>query len=211
MKTLIFDFDGTLADTLAINHQILNRLAKVFRFRQTDTDELKRLKGLPIRQIMQAMEITPFKAPFVMAAGKYQLGKYIDDIQMPKGLVECLQQWQQDYRLGVVSTNSTSNIERFLLKTNAPRFDFIYANARLHGKAKSIERAMKAQGLEKADCIYIGDEIRDIDAARDVGIKCISVTWGYNNKTALENAKPDWMADNVGQLAKCIDNLGKRN
>lgn len=211
MKTLIFDFDGTLADTLAISHQILNRLAKVFRFRQTDEDELKRLKGLPIRQIMQAMEITPLKAPFVMAAGKYQLGKYIDDIQMPEGLAECLHQWRQNYRLGLVSTNSKSNIERFLLKTNAPTFDFIYANARLHSKAKAIARAINRQGLAKADCIYIGDEIRDIEAARDVGIKCICVTWGYNNKVALENAMPDWMAENTERLAAGVRHLANVN
>ena len=73
-------------------------------------------------------------------------------------------------------------------------FDFIYTGKSVFGKKNIIKKAMKQQKINRNKIIYVCDEIRDIEAAKKLEIKIIAVTWGYNNKNALEK-DPDFIID----------------
>jgi phosphoglycolate phosphatase len=59
------------------------------------------------------------------------------------------------------------------------------------GKGKVIERMMKKYNYAKSDAIYIGDEIRDIQAARSIKIRIVAVAWGFNAAATLIDRQPD--------------------
>jgi phosphoglycolate phosphatase len=202
--TLIFDFDGTLADTLAINHQIMNALSVKYNFKSLSCDEVKQLKMLPARQVLRYMAIAPYKIPFVMAAGKSRLQSRIDDIAILPGFCQLLTRFKQHYRLAVVTTNSSKNVSRFLANHKIDFIDFIYADTRLSGKAGVLKKAIKKQALTPSKTLYIGDEIRDIKAAKAAGIGIVAVSWGYNTKAVLAEHNPEYLVSTLEQLEEAV-------
>jgi phosphoglycolate phosphatase len=62
-------------------------------------------------------------------------------------------------------------------------------------RQRVLTQVLKKQKIDKTEAIYVGDEIRDIEAAQKVGMKIISVTWGFNAKESLQKFHPDALAD----------------
>jgi len=71
-------------------------------------------------------------------------------------------------------------------------------------KDKAIIELLDQQGLKPHDTIYIGDEMGDIEACRKVGLKIISVCWGFNTKASLERENPDYLVDSPENLSKLL-------
>lgn len=203
MNTIIFDFDGTLADTVSLSHQVMNELALKYQFRQLSEADVRRLKEVPAKQVLKFMGISPLKVPFVMAAGKRKIFERIDKVPFDSDFKRLLERFK-DCRLGIVSTNAGKNVRSFLSNHQVSGFDFIYADARLSGKAGVLKKALKRQNCDKTKTVYVGDEIRDIAAAHKAGLKVIAVSWGYNTKGALEAAKPDYLVDDINGLDEAL-------
>jgi len=72
---------------------------------------------------------------------------------------------------------------------------------RLFGKGKALKRILRAEKLERADVLYVGDEVRDIEAAQRAGVKCAAVTWGFHAADLLRTANPDFVLETPGELA----------
>jgi phosphoglycolate phosphatase len=66
----------------------------------------------------------------------------------------------------------------------------VYGGVGLFGKTGALRRAILTDKLRTTDCYYVGDEVRDIEAARRARVKIISVAWGYNAPEALQKRKP---------------------
>ncbi len=207
MKTLLFDFDGTLADTVNLSFEVMNELAQKYHFRQLSESDLKRLKQLPARAVLKFLGISALKAPLVMAAGKRKVFARIDEVPCNQALKALLGRLQGACRFGVLSTNSAQNVKRFLTNHQLPPFDFIYADARLSGKARVLKRAIKKQNLEPKNLLYIGDEIRDIVAAKRAGVAVAAVSWGYNTKEVLAAQNPDYLVDDVTGLERAVSHF----
>jgi len=79
-------------------------------------------------------------------------------------------------------------------------FDFIYSDGSLFGKGKILKRVLKKYEFFKRNVVYVGDEVRDIDAAREAGIKIVSVSWGFNSKEVLGSNKPNYIVDTPAEL-----------
>jgi phosphoglycolate phosphatase-like HAD superfamily hydrolase len=67
-----------------------------------------------------------------------------------------------------------------------------------------LEKAIKKYQLSKFETLYIGDEVRDIKAAKDAGIKVASVTWGYNFENVLTDNNPDYIVPRPEDLLKIV-------
>jgi phosphoglycolate phosphatase-like HAD superfamily hydrolase len=63
---------------------------------------------------------------------------------------------------------------------------------------------MRATKLKPREILFIGDEIRDIDAAQETGVHIAAVTWGYNSRTALESAAPDHILDSPEEITELL-------
>jgi phosphoglycolate phosphatase-like HAD superfamily hydrolase len=115
---------------------------------------------------------------------------------------------EMGFRTGILTSNSQENVTQFLIANQLEQFDVIYSGASLFGKSKVIRSALKKQNLKTTDVLYVGDETRDIDAARSAGVRIVSVSWGFNNREILSAQMPDYLIDDPNQLSKICLQIG---
>lgn len=210
-KVIIFDFDGTIADTLDVIVSITNRLAVEFGYKPTSQEELAQIKNLTSRQIIKQSGISIFKLPFLIRIVKAELNKEIQRVKPIRGIREALSELKnQGNRLGIITSNSKENVIA-VLETNGLQelFDFIYSEKTLFNKSKVINKFLKQENLNPEEVIYVGDETRDIEAARKSQIKAIAVSWGFNSAEVLAEQNPDFLIHQPNELTEVIGSLQK--
>ena len=205
-KVIIFDFDGTVADTLDALVSITNRLAVEFGYKPITQDELALFKNLNSRQIIKHSGISIFQLPFLVRKVKAELNKEIKTLSLIPGIKEVLIELKnQGNSLGIITSNSKENVVAFLTANNLQYlFDFIYSGTKLFGKSKVINKFLKQENIKPEAVIYVGDEIRDIEAARKSEIKVIAVSWGFNSEQVLAEQNPDYLIHDPAELIDVI-------
>lgn len=207
MKVIIFDFDGTIADSFAAVLKITNQLALEFGYAPARPEDVPRLKNLSSREIVKQSRVSPFKLPFLLRRLRGELNREMDQLQPIAGMKTALLALkQQGYRLGIVTSNSCENVVAFLKAQELDAiFDFVGSGLALFGKGRVIQQILRQQHLNPEDVIYVGDETRDIEAARKIGIKVISVSWGYNSSQALAAENPDFLIHQPEELLQVVE------
>ncbi len=206
MKTIIFDFDGTIADTLLLTVRIANQLAAEYGFKKITGKDILRLRDKTYTDIfkeLRALGISLLRLPFILKEGKDRMTKQIAFCKPFARLPETLMFLKKEgFRLGIITSNLKKNVELFLQKNNLRVFDFIYCDnsAFLLGKGNKLKKLIEKNRWRHDEVIYVGDEVRDIEAAKEAGIKIISVGWGFNSKEILEKQKPDFFINKPEEL-----------
>ena len=191
---LIFDFDGTIADTFHYILQLSEALAEEFHFQKIRHDEVDRLKDFSLLEIIHHLKVPLFKIPLILNRARQELHKDILRIAPIQNLKKPLSQLKAaGIKMGILSSNSTQNIQKFLEIHHLNFFDFIYSSSKVWGKNHTLNHIVKRHGLSSQQVFYIGDETRDVEAAQKAGLGSAAVTWGYNSAKALEAHKPDYL------------------
>jgi phosphoglycolate phosphatase len=140
---------------------------------------------------------------------KHELNHNIQDIKPIPGIESILNQIiLMDYQLGIVSSNSEENIRKFLQKHQWHNlFEIICCGTTIFGKAQVLNKLLRTQTLAAEEVIYVGDETRDIDAAKMVNIKVIAVTWGFNSRSILAEHDPDFLIDRPEEILQVLSRL----
>lgn len=204
---LIFDFDGTIADTHRYLVDISNRLAQEFNYNKINLNELDDLKNKSSQEIIHYLKIPVMKIPAIIAKGKKEFHKGIADIRPFYGIKDILLRIKETgTTIGILSSNSLENINKFLQNHDMEFFDFIHATPKLWSKNTSLKKLIKSNGFSIDQILYVGDEIRDISAAKKVGIKVAAVGWGYNSAKALRKYNPDYVLQTPDEIYKLCTN-----
>ena len=205
-KVILFDFDGTIADTYQAIANITNQLSTEFGYKTLSEEELSLIKNLSSREIVQLSEISVFKLPFLVRRVRTELSKEIAELDPIAGIQSVLETLRnQGYILGIVTSNNKENVDIFLEKNKLDNlFRYIYSGTAIFGKHKVLNRVMKEHDLAKADVIYVGDETRDIRSARKSQIATVAVSWGFNAAEILAEHKPDYLVNRPYELLKAI-------
>lgn len=206
IKVIIFDFDGTIADSYQAVVSITNGLSTEFGYKPLDEETLLLLKNLSSKDIVKHSEISLFKLPFLVKRIQIELGKQIEDLEPISGMIEVLQELkQQNYILGIITSNAKENVIAFLQKQKlAYLFDFIYSGTTLFGKHHIINKAIKRYKFTKHEVIYVGDETRDIRSAKKSHIGMIAVTWGFHSDKILSEYQPDFLAEKPSEILEAV-------
>ena len=209
IKIIFFDFDGTIADTFNTLVGITNQLAVNFGYKPLGEEELAQIKNLSSRQIIKYSGISIFKFPLLLAKIKSELRQEIYNVKaFPEIESALLELKNQVGKIVILSSNSKENILAFLETNNLQNsFDFIYTEAALFSKSKVINRILKQENIKPEESIYIGDETRDIDAAKRSRVKAIAVSWGFNSQQILAEHNPDFLVHKPKELIDIIKNL----
>ena len=155
-------------------------------------------------QLMEYIQIRKRQVPFVLLHAKKLLHHQITEVKpCRENMMQVLIRLkaERNIKIGIITTNSKKNVEAFLRQNNMDFFDVIISSS-LFGKAAKLKKVLRKQDLDRAEIAYVGDEIRDIDAAKKLDIDIISVTWGYNSPESLKMRNPDHMIDNMEDLLK---------
>ena len=205
MPTIVFDFDGTIADTLSIVIKIANKFADHYGYHKIPLSDLPKLREKKPSQVLKHLGISLFKLPIVARKIRFEMNKEIIHLNTAVDLRDTLVKLKgSGCVLGILTTNSRENVTQFLKNNNLELFDFIYSGRAVFGKSRLLKKLMKTKTIPHDDPIYVGDEIRDVEAAKKAGIKVIGVSWGYNTKNALLKAQPDHVVEKPEDLQTII-------
>jgi phosphoglycolate phosphatase len=209
MSLIIFDFDGTIADSLEIFIEAANRLSKDFGYQPISSAQVSDLRALSLREMMQEGRMARWKLPFFLRRFRQELSPMIKDLQLVEGMQDALLELQQqNYRLGIVTSNSRRNVEACLhLQGLHHVFEFIYAGQVLSGKTRALKNLARRNRAQPQQLIFIGDETSDVEAAKQAGLANIAVSWGFNNRDVLLKAAPDKLVDRPEQLVAAVVQL----
>lgn len=196
-----FDFDGTLADTMPWFNSILNTVADKYGFRKIDAAEREQLRHRDATEILKFLGIPLWKLPAILTHVRTLMQEIDPGVHMFDGIPQALARMKAGgLRLAVVSSNSLENVQRVLGPETAALFDDYECGTDLFGKAAKIERLLQRHDTPAERFLLIGDEMRDIDAARKAGVRVGSVAWGYNHVDALRERGPDELIMQVADL-----------
>ena len=205
-KVIIFDFDGTIADTVDALVTIANRLALEFGYVPINSQELVLLRNLTAREIIKYSGVSLFKIPFMMKKVKGELKDKIPELKPIEGINAALiELHNQGYHLGIITSNSQENVNQFLKCHSLDYlFDFIYSGVTIFGKTTIINNVLRQKHFKPEAVIYVGDETRDIESAKKANIKVIAVSWGFNSSEALSKQNPDFLIHHPSELLAVI-------
>ncbi|EKD96460.1 MAG: hypothetical protein ACD_24C00035G0003 [uncultured bacterium] len=206
IENVIFDFDGTIVDSFNEVIRLVNSLSEKYGFKKISQIQIAKMRNQGIEEAIKTLGVNIFKLPFLLLEVRSLYKDSIKNLKPFKGIGELLKKLKEKgLFLEIVTTNSEENTTEFLEKNDMNVFNFIKGDVSFFGKDTILIGEMKVHDLRPEETIYIGDEIRDVEAAKSAGVKVISVTWGYNSKKILESYSPDFIAQKPQQLLKFLE------
>jgi phosphoglycolate phosphatase len=203
--TAIFDFDGTIADSMEVALSEYNRLAPRFRVKSVARNDLARVRTMKARAAMKEHGVSFWKLPFLVSSMRAALHEHVDSLKPIAGMPEVLRALcASGCRCSILSTNSRANIARFLVRHDLALFDHVVGGSSLFGKARALKRLIRRAQLDASRVYYIGDEARDVDAATAAGVRSIAVSWGYADRAALGFHSPTHVIDRPADLLRLL-------
>jgi phosphoglycolate phosphatase len=194
IRLVIFDFDGTLSDSGEWFLSVVDELAARFKFRTVTDEEVEQLRHRSTREVIQYLGIPNWKLPFIARYVRKLVYRRHYEIHLFPGVDTLLQRLgDTGVRIALVTSNAEANARAILGEENAAKIDIFSCGSSLYGKAPKFRRVLKRAGLAPAEALAIGDETRDVDAAREVGMRAGSVLWGYASEEVLAGMGPDVM------------------
>ncbi|MGA0560570.1 HAD hydrolase-like protein [Larkinella sp. VNQ87] len=187
-KLVIFDFDGTLADSFPYFMSTVNILAETYHFPPIDPVKVDQMRGMDARQLLKNSRIPAWKVPLIANAFIRMMGRDIGQIPLFTGIADLIKKLTtQGVRIAIVSSNSEQNIRRVLGPETASLITYYGCGTSLFGKQHKFKKAMTSLGLKPHEVLCVGDEMRDQEAAEKSGMAFGAVAWGYTRADVFEN------------------------
>jgi phosphoglycolate phosphatase len=199
-KVFIFDFDGTIIDSI---DDIVFILSKYIP--NLTRDKLRQiLVDVYIRYSISAL-LKMFYAEIMLLFHVNQVIQNIDQDTDKLPLIQNIENVLIDLhrngvKLFVVSSNFTKNIQDYLLSKHLDFFERVEGIGIIFGKARYIKAIANTHST--SDIYYIGDDIRDVLAAKKACVKSVAVTWGLSTKEDFQYVNPDYIVDQPNDLLR---------
>lgn len=204
-KCVIFDFDGTLADTVGILHQIYNDLANENGWEKLSLDEYKKLFTGTAWHALVWSKFMPWRIYTLVTESRNRLHSNPSKTQLYVGIDKVIDYFSKNgWSIYVLSRNREDTVRLILKEKGLKDNIIVLSQASILGKHKKIKRLVKWKGYDKKFMWMIGDEVRDIKASKRSGIKCIAVTWGFQDEVTLRRSNPDFIAKTPKDILKII-------
>jgi HAD superfamily hydrolase (TIGR01549 family) len=206
---VLFDFDGTLVDSFAVLVAIANRHANHFGYPHLDQARCDRLRRMTARAVLRELGLPWWRWLCLLHRLRRDFRQALPYLQPVAGMGELVRHLhRQGYRLGIVSTNSRRNVQRFLDRHQLTDcFELIRGSSPPLGKARLLRRLLHRQGWRPEQVLYVGDELRDIEAGQQLGMAVAAVTWGFNDPQLLANEKPALLVQRPVELWEFLEGM----
>lgn len=208
---LIFDFDGTLVDSFSTAIKVFNLLAGEFGFRKANDHEIADLRHLTAHELIKYFKIPMFKVPRVLLRARSLMRSEMDLLTTHADMKNELEKISKlKIKMGIVTSNSSENVIKWLKRNNLHQyFSFIHDAPSFFGKHRTLMKVIKSCLMDKHETFYVGDETRDIEAAKKCGISSIAVAWGFNSEKILSSHAPDYLVKSPGEIVDILKSAVK--
>jgi phosphoglycolate phosphatase len=204
-KLAMFDFDGTLADTLPWFFSAVNRMAEKHGFKKIEKGEVETLRGYSARQIMEHLNVPVWKLPRIGIDMRRLMAEDIRQIRPFEGIGVMLRSLSdKGVALAVVTSNASNNVRHVLGVEHVALISYYECGTSLFGKRGKLRSVMKKSSVRPGEAIFIGDEIRDIEAAKAESVPFGAVAWGYTHVEALKAYSPAEVLADVGEVVEKV-------
>ncbi len=205
MKYVIFDFDGTLADSNHLFMKAWNLYADQYHYDRVTEEDTVTSRNLTIHERAKKYRFPMHKLPIILPKVNRYFKEHIDEVQLFEGILEMLNSIQQaGYTIVIISSNAKENIELLLKQQQVHAVSQVLTSSRLFGKDTVIKKFMKQQKLTQDDVLYVGDEIRDIIACNKVGVPFVWVSWGLDGYELIEKENPSYVVHSPKELSELL-------
>ncbi|MGE7952711.1 HAD hydrolase-like protein [Lysinibacillus xylanilyticus] len=205
MKYIIFDFDGTLADSTAVLASAWNTIAQKYKFKGIELKEIESLKKISIAERSKLFDFPMYKLPMILPQFYRLYRQSLNDVHLYKGMKDVLMEIdKRGYKILIISSNSQENILEFLKMNGIHCVSNVLCSNRIFGKDKVIKKFLKDSNITPSEVIYIGDEQRDIVACKKVGVPIIWVGWGYDAIEVVQQEEPEYKVATPQEILNII-------
>lgn len=210
-KLFLFDFDGTICDSFGPFIDILNEISFLEGYKQINPEAKDFYRSQSTRKTLIDIGVPMVRFPFLVQQVRREVEERIHGFHPISGAIEAIKDLKsQGIEMGIVTSNSVENVAQLLEKWGVrDHFKFIYSEVSLFGKGQIIKKACEQAGISNRNqsVYYIGDEIRDIEAAKDANVQSIAVSWGFNSQELLAKGRPNHLIHRVEELSDLIIEL----
>jgi phosphoglycolate phosphatase len=204
-RLVIFDFDGTLADSFPWFASVLNDVAERFGFRKIDEAEGEALRGCDPREIIRRLGVPLWKLPMIATHMRALKAASTHHMPLFPGVGDLLRHLSsRGAALAIVSSDTATNIRHVLGPESAALIRHYECSVPIFGKPARIRKVLKTSGIPPRETICIGDEIRDAEAARQAGVAFGAVSWGYARLEALTPYAPAEIFASIDDIADIV-------
>lgn len=205
MKYIIFDFDGTLADSTAVFASAWNTLAQKYKFKGIEFKEIESLKKLSMAERSKLFDFPMYKLPMILPQFYRLYRQSLNEVHLYEGIKDVLMEIdKRDYKILIISSNSQENILEFLKMNGIQCVSNVLCSNRIFGKDKVLKKFLKDSSSSASDVLYIGDEQRDIVACKKVGVPIIWVSWGYDSIEVIQQEEPEYKVNAPKEILDII-------
>lgn len=200
-RLVVFDFDGTLADSARWMRGVIDEMAVKHHFKRVHDDEIEVLRGQSTRAILAYLGIETWRLPFIARDVRRLSAAAAPSLRLFEGVAELLRSLHgRGVTIAVVTSNAEATV-RTVLGADASLVSHYACGASLFGKDRKLAALVRNVGVPRSEVLCLGDETRDIEAARAVGLTAAAVTWGYATEAVLRAAAPDHVFHRVAEVA----------
>jgi phosphoglycolate phosphatase len=206
MAAIIFDFDGTIADSF---DYVSNFLAEQAGVAPLSREQKQELRGLSVAGMVKRLGYHWWNAPNLFFKGRWQMTHAIKHLHTFEGMPEVIRKLHAEgHELFILSTNSVRNVHRFLHDHELHTYFLeIYGGVGVFGKAPALRRLLREQNINVKEAFYIGDELRDIQSAQSIDLRVIAVSWGFARRSSLKAAGATALADSPDKIISLLEEL----
>ena len=194
-KTFIFDLDGTLLDTLQDLADSVNHALRQYGMPEHSLDDIRRFVGNGVRLLMERAVPEGAQHPLFEEAfatfRQYYMQHSLDTTRPYDGIVETIHELKQrGCRLAVVSNKMMAAtqelVAHFFPDIEVAIGEHEAAGIRKKPAPDTVDEALRQLGVTREGAVYVGDSDVDLLTARNSGLPCISVLWGFRDREFLE-------------------------
>jgi phosphoglycolate phosphatase len=206
-KVVIFDFDGTLADTGPIIRGIYTELAAKNKWQTMTDEDYDRLRRGSVNEARKWTGIRWWQYPGVLRNAKRLMKLEAEKVELFPGMPELIAELKaEEVDVYILSLNLSDTIRLVLERNNLlDKVEVLRRRKRSFGKkAAVIAHLVQQKGYDKNTVWMVGDEVRDILAAKIVGVNSVAVAWGLQDVSILKLQQPSQIAATVQELRKIL-------
>jgi phosphoglycolate phosphatase len=203
-KLAIFDMDGTLSDSFPWFLSVINQVADKHKFQRVTDDRIDEMRSVGAGELVRMLGVPKWRIPLIIRDMRKMKAEQIDRIALFPGVDRMFEELKaRDVTICVVSSDNEDNVRRVLGPLD-DRVSYFACAAGLFGKTAKFQRILELTGVSVDDTLSIGDEIRDIDAAREAGVDFGAVSWGYTSAAALNARAPNYMFSRMDDITVAL-------
>ncbi len=204
-KLMIFDFDGTLADTMPWVLTIVDHVADKYKLPRPDLGQLDQIRRQDARTLIKQYRVPAWKIVLMSRYVHRLMSRNLDKIALFEGVGPMLQEVAQaGVALAVVSSNTRAIVRRVLGPDNVACIRYFECGVSVFGKTAKFKKVLKRARVRPGEALAIGDELRDFDAARRAHIPFGAVAWGYTLFDVLRAHAPREAFQEIEDIARLI-------